>query len=43
MDLNELKQTWHSMEQELQAQKRMTAKLLAERTNSGLEARLQES
>ena len=40
MELNELKQKWQSMEQELQAQKRITAKLLAERTSSGLEASL---
>lgn len=40
MELNELKQAWQSMEQELQAQKRISAKLLAERTSSGLEASL---
>ena len=41
MELNELKQKWQSMEQELQAQRRITAKLLAERTSSGVEASLQ--
>mgnify|MGYP001823265793 CR=1 FL=1 len=40
MELNELKQAWQNMEQELQAQKRISAKLLAERTSSGLEASL---
>lgn len=40
MELNELKQAWHSMEQELQAQKRISAKLLTEHTGSSLEASL---
>lgn len=40
MELNELKQKWQSMEQELQAQKKITAELLAERRSSGLEASL---
>ena len=40
MELDDLKQTWQRMERELQAQKRITAELLAERKGSKLEASL---
>ena len=40
MELDDLKPAWQRLEQELEAQKRITARLLAERTSSRLEAAL---
>ncbi|MFK8014654.1 MAG: hypothetical protein AB8G17_04380 [Gammaproteobacteria bacterium] len=40
MELDELKQTWQRVEQELASQRRVTARLLAQNTSSGIESSL---